>query len=244
MDMAFRAVMDRRAFLWALPGLASPQARASDTLTITAVSATGASGVAARLLTDIYRRAGIGLNITVLPAARASLVALSDQADGELMRIASYGQTYPQLLRVDPPFYRVSVRAYSVPARNASVRSREDLRHYSIGSLRGMPYVQDLTESHPALTLTQSPLQLFRMLLAGRVDLAVCTTLAARHALLSLGAPEVDASPELASFDLHHYLHVRRRDVAQRITDALRRMRDGGELAQLTAGYEAAAMRE
>lgn len=225
----------------ALCGLATArEARALDTLVVTAVNKTGASAVAARLLADIYRRAGLGLQIDVLPAPRASLVALSDKADGELVRIASYGQTFPQLLRVDPAFYRVSVRAYSLPARSVSVQSRDDLKHYSVGSIRGMAYVQEMTEHHPALTLTQDPLQLFRMLAASRLDVALCTTLAAQSALAGLGLKGLEVSPELARFELHHYLHVRRRDMAPRIAEAIRRMRDSGELEQLIAQYEAA----
>lgn len=231
----------RRLLAGALLGLALPAADAADTLTITAVSKTGGSGVAARLLADIYRRAGLALQIEVLPAARASLMTLNGKADGDLMRIPGYGQIYPQLVRVDPPFYRVTVRAYSLPARGASVQTREDLKHYSVGAVRGMVYAQELTENHPALTLTQNPLQLFRMLAAGRLDIAICTTLAAQSATGSLGLKDIDGSPDLVRLELHHYLHARRKEFAPRIAEAIRRMKDSGELDQLTAQYEAAA---
>lgn len=248
MDLGFaelpESAVRRRLMAAALLGLAAPRSYALETLVITAVNKTGASAVAARLLAEIYRRAGLGLQIDVLPPSRASLVTLSEKADGELVRIASYGQTYPQLLRVDPPYYRVSVRAYSMPSRAASVQTRDDLKHYSVGSIRGMAYAQELTENHPALTLTQNPPQLFRMLTAGRVDLAICTTLSAQSAMTSLSIKDLDASPDLARFDLHHYLHVRRKDLAPRLAELIRRLRDSGELEQLTAQHEAAALRE
>lgn len=243
MDPTRLSGLRRRTLVAALLGLASTGPQAREGLTITAVNKTGNSAVAARLLADIYRRAGLAMSIDVLPPMRAGLVVLNGQADGELVRITSYGQTYPQLVRIDPSILRVSVRAYSLPARAASVRTRDDLRHYSVGSIRGMAYVQDLTEHHPALTETQNPLQLFRMLLAGRLDVALCTTLSAKASLLSLGSPEVDASPELAAFELHHYLHERHRQLAPRLGEVIRRMKDSGELAQLTATYEAAVMR-
>lgn len=231
---------DRRRLSAALLALAVPGAMAAEALVITAVNKTGASAVAARLLSEIYRRAGLALKIEVLPAPRASLMALSDKADGELMRIATYGQTYPQLVRVDPAFYRVGVRGYSLPGRNASVQSRDDLKHYSVGSIRGMAYVQELTEHHPALTLVQNPTQLFRMLTAGRLDVVLCTTLAAQSAQAELGVKDLEVSPDLARFELHHYLHERRKALAPRISDVIRRMRDSGELEQLAAAYEAA----
>jgi polar amino acid transport system substrate-binding protein len=98
-----------------------------------------------------------------------------------------------------------------------------------------------MTENHPALTLTPNVLQLFRMLMAGRIDVAVCSTLAAQSALQSLGGKEVDTSPELARFELHHYLHSRHRELAARLGEVTRRMKDRGELEQLTLEYEAAA---
>ncbi|MBI3346406.1 MAG: transporter substrate-binding domain-containing protein [Burkholderiales bacterium] len=234
----------RRLLVATLLGLTTRHSLAMETLLVTAVNRNGGSAVAARLLAEIYRRAGLGLQVEVLPAPRASLMALSDKADGELIRIASYGQTYPQLIRVDPAYYRVNVRGYSLPGRNASVQSRDDLKHYAVGSIRGMAYVQELTENHPALTLTQNPQQLFRMLAAGRLDVALCTTLAAQSALNTLGMKDLAVSPDLARFELHHYLHVRRKELVPLIADVVRRMKDSGELEQLTLQYEAAAVRE
>src|SRR6185369_8066840 len=71
----------RRSLLAAaVAGLAAPQALALETLVITAVNKGGSSAVAARLLTEIYRRAGLGLQIDVLPPPRTSLLTLSDKA--------------------------------------------------------------------------------------------------------------------------------------------------------------------
>jgi len=161
------------------------------------------------------------------------------KADGDLIRIPSYGQIYPQLVRVDPPYYRIVIKAYSLVARSANVQTRDDLKHYALGSIRGMAYAQELTENHPALTLAQNPLQLFRMLAAGRVDVALCTTLAAQAAISNLALKDVEVSPDLARFEMHHYLHMRRKDLAPRIGEVIRKMKDSGELEQLTTRYEA-----
>jgi len=76
------------------------------------------------------------------------------------------------------------------------------------------------------------------------VDVALCTVLAAQTALNSLGGKELEVSPELARFELHHYLHIRRKTLAPRIADVIRRMRDNGELEQLTVQFDAAATKE
>jgi len=229
----------RQLITFAFPALVVSWARAADVLSITTVSKSGASGVAGRLLTEIYRQAGLQLKIEVVPGARASLMSLSGQSDGDVIRIRSYGQTYPQLVRVDPAYYRLSVRAYSMPGRNAVVRTPDDLQHYSLGAIRGVAYASELTENHPALTLTQNSEQMFRMLQAGRLDLALDTTVTAQSSINKLGLKDVVESPELARFDFHHYLHARRKDLAPRIGEVIRKMKASGELDRLTAEYEA-----
>jgi len=221
--------------------LAAGQACAAEILAITAVSKSGGSGVAARLLGEIYRQAGLQFQLEVLPAPRAALMSLSGQMDGDLIRIPSYTQEHPQMVRVDPPYYRVSVRAYSMPDRFAHVRTREDLQHYSVGAIRGMPYAQELTENHPALTLAQNSLQMFRMLQARRLDLVLSSTLSAQSSIEQLRIKDVLISPELARFELHHCLHMRRKELAPRIGEVIRKMKANGELERLITQYEAAA---
>ena len=232
----------RRLLSTALLALVAPQGRAAQgPLAITAVGKSGGSGVAIRLLTEIYRQAGLALQIEVLPASRASMMSLAGQMDGDLIRIQNYGQNYPQLLRVDPAYYRVSVRAYSLIDRFALVRTREDLQHYSVGAIRGMPYANELTENHPALTLTQNSIQMFRMLQARRLDLVLSSSIAAQSSINKLRIKDVLESPELARFELHHYLHLRHKDLAPRIAEVIRKMKASGELERLILQYEAAA---
>jgi len=217
------------------------RAQTADALIIAAVGKTGGSGVAARLLTDIYRQAGLVLRVEVLPAPRASLMTLTGQMDGDLVRIQNYAQNHPQLVRIDPAYYRVSVKAYSMPDRYVNVRTRDDLQHYSLGAIRGMPYAAELSDKHPALTLTQNPVQMFRMLQAGRVDAVLSSTLAAQSAIATLQIKAVLASPELAHFELHHYLHARHKELVPRIAEVIRKMKMSGELERLIVLYEATA---
>lgn len=219
----------------------APWADAAEVLAIAATNKGGGGGVAALLLDEIYRRAGLRMQVLVVPGARATMMALSGEVDGELIRIPTYGQHYARLLRVDPAYYRVSVRAYSLPARNALVHSREDLQHYSVGAIRGMLYGMDLTERHPALTLTQNSLQMFRMLQAGRLDVVLSSSIAARTSAGRLGLRDLVESPELVRLELHHYLHLRHQELAPRLGDVIRRMKASGELERLTLQYEAVA---
>ena len=230
----------RRLIAATLLAGAVPRAGAATAVRIGAVDKYAVSWVAAQLLNDVFRQAGLVLEIIPMPGPRVTKMSLAGELDGDLIRIQTYGQNYPMLIRVEPPFYRISIRAFSMAARNARVTTRDDLQHYSLGAIRGMAYAFDLTENHPALTLTQNSEQMFRMLQAGRLDLVLDASVAAKSSIEKLGLKDTVVSPELAGFDLYLYLHVHNRDLVPRISDSIRKLRANGELARLTAQYEAA----
>lgn len=234
MHVTRRRVMASAMLAWAGPALA-----ANPPIRIGAIDKDAVSWVAAQLLADIFKQAGLALEILPMPGPRTTKMSLAGELDGDLIRIQTYGQNYPVLVRVEPPFYRVSVRAFSMPGRNARISTRDDLQHYTLGAIRGMAYVYDLTETHPALTLAQNSEQMFRMLQAGRLDLVLDGSVAARASIEKLGLKDMVVSPELAGFELYLYLHIRRRDLAPRIGEAIRKLKASGELARLTTMYEA-----
>jgi len=199
--------------------------------------------VAQRLLGDVYRRAGLSLRLVSLPPARSILAIKTKQVDGEMMRIRSYGDQHPELLRVEPAFYRITVHAFSLLSRQIQVRRREDLLSYSLGVLRGVSYVPEIAAGHKALTLAQDNEQLLRMLQAQRIDLTLDGLLSGRVTLARLGlADTVNISAELGRFELFHYLRVDQRSAAQRLGSTIQRMRASGELERLTTQYESALM--
>lgn len=196
--------------------------------------------VAQRLIAEIYLQSGLPLRMVTLPPARSHLSLQSGQIDGELMRTRAYGLRHPELLRVEPAFYRVSVHAYSLLSRQIQVHSREDLRSYSLGALRGVSYVPEIVAGHKAVTLAQDNEQLLRMLQAKRIDLSLDGLLSGRISLARMGlADTVSISAELGRFELFHYLRATQQNAAQRLGETIQRMRVSGELERLTSLHEA-----
>jgi ABC-type amino acid transport substrate-binding protein len=242
-----RPVLSRRLYLLGLSSTlvtplawqSTPASGQSRELRLSTVERNAVSWVAAQLMGDICREAGLGLRVQPMPASRASLMSTSGQLDGELIRISTYNQRYPQLLRVDPPFYQLSLVGFSLTQRQFSIQSKDDLKRYTLGMVRGLSSALDLTEGHPAVTLTLNPDLLLRMLQAGRFDVAIETLLGGLHARARLGPPEIQTSAELVRYDLHLFLHERHRDLLPRLGQATKSLRASGELERLTAFYEA-----
>ena len=201
--------------------------------------------VAQRLLDEIYRQSVLTLRTVLLPPARSSLDIQAGEIDGELIRTRAYGLQHPQLLRVEPAYYRITVHAFSLLTRRLQLRKRADLAPYSLGALRGVSYVPEIAAGHKALTLTQNSEQLLRMLQAGRVDVALDGLLSGLVTLARLGlADRVSISAELGRFELFHYLRASQRHAAQRLGETIGRMRVSGELERLTKQHETAVLAE
>lgn len=63
---------------------------------------------------DAFSRLGIPFDYKVYPPARASIMASRGDVDGEPARIKSYGDLYPNLIRVDEVVSSNKVAAYAV----------------------------------------------------------------------------------------------------------------------------------
>lgn len=195
--------------------------------------------VASRLLKAIYAQAGLGLQIESMPAARASLETVQGLRDGEVARIAAYGQRNPELIRVATPYYHLTSQAFWMKSRQLAVADRGDLRRYSLGSIRGVAHSTELIKDHPAVTLTKEPLHMFRMLRAGRFDLTLDTGINGQYLIARHHWYDIESSPELARLDLIHYLHPRHAALAPRIDQSIRQLRDRGALERLRSQAEA-----
>ncbi len=234
----------RRLLLAATPGLAPSFAQAAQTLRMSTGERNADCWVASQLLAAIYQEAGLQLMVEPVPLARARLMALNGQVDGEVMRIHAYGDENPQLTRVEPSFFHIGVVACSLAGSKVSVQTLADLAQYRVGATRGIAYVQRLTRDLPSVTLGQSPEQVLRMLAAGRVDVVLQTTNAAMQAVGMVGIKDPVVSPELATYEVYNYLCSEFKSLAPRIGGATRRLMAHGELARLTTKYQAAVRPE
>ncbi len=191
--------------------------------------------VARQMLAAIYAQAGLVLLPEMMPPMRASVALVAGDVDGELMRPLSYEAEHPELVRVPTPFYRVSVQAYSLLARKVRIELPDDLKRYDVGSVHGLAVVRELLAKwRPRQNASAvNHEQLCRMLKAGRVDAAVDTRLRMLNMLNFLQIKDTVASPELARFDLFHFLHRRNAEHAARLDETIRRMSNNGELERL-----------
>ena len=99
-----------------------------------------------QLLYEIYKRAGISINIVALPAHEALLQASQGKKDGEVLRIFDYGKKYPMLLRVPTPILMLETQAFALKENNFHIKNKEDLAKYKLVIVKGVQHTQNITK--------------------------------------------------------------------------------------------------
>lgn len=194
--------------------------------------------VAADLLTEIYKRAGLTANIEPFPAARANIMALRNELDGEVARIGPYFEKNPRLFKVEPAYYYLVTTAFAHADRNIVITTTADLKKYRVGIIRGVAHAAIATEGVPDVTVTDSVAQLFKMLAAKRIDIAVDVSLNGQDAVNQLGLKGIKPVGDLAKRDFYNALIDSKADLAPRIYSVIKAMKASGELDKLARALE------
>lgn len=197
-----------------------------------------AQAVAAALLTDVYKKAGLTLNIQPMPGARANAAALAGEKDGEVGRIPAYFTKNPTLVKVEPAYYYLTTVAFAKTDKGIKVTSKDDLKKYKVGIVRGIAHAEAATEGMAGVQVVNDYDQLYQMIDAGRIDLAIDEGINGPLVLDRLGLKGISAAGQIASLDLFTVLQPGKKDLAPKISAAIKALKDSGELDKLTKKYE------
>ncbi len=189
-----------------------------------------------RVILEAMRRAGVGAEIVLLPNARAIKSADEGEYDGNLVRIAGLERLFPHLIPVPETIMDMVFVAFAAPGLTVHEDGWEIVRDRNVVLIRGWKlYEEGVLAYRPrtALTVTE-PDQLFRMLHAGRADLALYELWSGRYLLKQLGIDDIRAvEPPLTVREMFIYLHERHAALAPRIAAALRGMKQDGSYRRL-----------
>lgn len=194
--------------------------------------------IASLLIADIYKRAGLTARIQPLPGARANAMALAGEKDGEVARIQGYATRNATLIKVEPAYYYLTTTAFAKADKGISITSKEDLKKYKVGIVRGIAHAEAATEGISGLQVVGDYDQMYQMLDAGRIDVAIDAGVNGPYFLKKLGFSGIKAVGDLARLDLFHILSAGKKDLSPKIGTAIKMLKDSGELAKLAQRYE------
>ncbi len=190
------------------------------------------SAVNGQVLKEIYRQAGLEVRIVTMPGLRSTAEVLAGMIDGEVNRVAEYGQRHPALIRVDPPFNTWTVSAFYKKSMKIDVKTKQDLTGQKLGVVRGLVAVEYLVEGMANVYKTNSSLSLARMLQTDRLEIAVD---GANEFKFGLNQSELSAltQVDLMQFPLYHYLSKKNQHLQPVLSRIIKQLSDSGELGRL-----------
>lgn len=189
---------------------------------------------------EALRRLNLSMDLVTLPSARSLLAADAGEVDGEGLRVADLSAQYPNLVQVPEPFVRISFVAFSRDATLTLDHGWASLKPYRVAFINGWKMFESNAGTARAVNKVDRPEQLFQMLHAGHVDLALYTRADGLALARRLGLPELaPVSPSLRDVDLYLYLHQRHQALVPRLAATLRQMKVDGSYNRLLAGARA-----
>lgn len=194
--------------------------------------------VAALILTDIYRRADLNAIITPMPASRANAAAVAGKTDGEVGRIQAYADNNPSLIKVEPAYYYITTTGFAKDDSGIQLRTKEDLTGLSVGVIRGVAHTAAITKGHPNTRVVGDATQLYKMLAAGRIDVALDAGINGPYMLKKLGLDGISAVGDLARLELFAIVHPDNAPLADKLSTAIGELQDENKLESLVRRHE------
>lgn len=202
------------------------------------------------VFTEAFRRMGLELVFETYPANRCSFLADEGRVDGEFGRTYSYGQSHPNLIRVEEPITSVIWAAYTIDP-TVKIDGWEGLKgaNYKVESRLGLEKAKTrLSEfvTKENLSLVDTVSSGFKKLLSGRSDIYVDIEETAMPFLLSkeFKGSEIRKAGILEEETIHAFLHKKNKSYLAALSTALREMKQEGlfELYEAVAKKEIASM--
>jgi polar amino acid transport system substrate-binding protein len=195
--------------------------------------------VGERLLTEIYRRAKIPMNITAMTGSRALEEASSGRKDGETLRVYTLGDKFPSLLRVPTAISDLTTQAFGIKKTGVYIETADNLKKYSLAINRGVRHTLNITQGLENVHVLPSSNLFIPFLSRGRADLGLTGRLNGLSLIKVSGIKNVELiGKPLAVLPLYHYIHKDHEDLVPVISEVVKTMVDRGEMARLRAQFE------
>mgnify|MGYP002525621545 CR=1 FL=1 len=240
------APMTKRFWLLCLiVAMASPvvmgiarMAGAAETLTIAAditppFSNAEKSGFDDRLIKEIFRRIGYAVAIQNLPSERVLINANDGLLDGTQSRIGGMSEKYPNLVQLEERSREIELVAFTRMS-NLEIVDWTSLAPYHVGIVTGWKILEWNIKQSKSLIKVGSAEQLFKMLDARRIDVAVYARWPGLQLIGDLGFKNIRVvDPPFATRDLFAYLHKRHARLIPKASEALRAMKADGSYQRI-----------
>ena len=170
----------------------------------------------------LYEKAGLTAEFVALPHKRSLFSANEGTVDGDVGRVPSVQENYPNLRRVNVKLMDLNGVVYTT---RDEITSYDDalLKQYRVGYIRGVQWTEKKMQGLEA-TKVDSYSILFTMLLQGRIDIILATEISANSAIRNLGEKVSiirKLDPFIFSAPIYHYVNKKNEAIIPRLEKAV-----------------------
>ncbi len=177
----------------------------------------------------VYNRAGIKVEFIALPHNRSLISANEGIVDGDVGRVPSVEEKYPNLVRVNVRLMNLNGVVYTI-RDDIKIFTEELLKTCRVGYVLGVRWPQKKMNGLKAITARDYP-SLFEMLLQNRVDIVLATEASAQSVIKDLGdrANKIrKLEPLIFTAPIYHYLNIKNKAIIPKLEKALMEMNEEG----------------
>ncbi|WP_419147749.1 hypothetical protein [Pseudoalteromonas 'SMAR'] len=186
------------------------------------------------LMTRVYAELGYELLVQDFNHPNALIAANAGSLDGQLGRVASISNDYPNLRRVDFPLFKFKLQLVSFC---------RDCRYQDVNSLTirsGYPVAEDYLAQHPTsayVVKVKSAVAQLNLVMQQQVEAALLLDFHLKPHLAKLNLDKLQVT-DLALVESFHFVHKRHDDLVPLLKDKLEELERAGVVAELKAKYQ------
>lgn len=202
--------------------LALPKIGMAETYTFAAIENNPYQKAIARVLGDAFADMGHSLNVKYLPGKRALIMSNTGHLDGEVARIATTTQSYPNLIPLPLAIgqFKATAITYNAPHKYTGF---EQFKPYRLGILRGTIWSEKRTKNYQRMQLN-SYSEMIRMLQVNRFDYGFGDHAIFTHIKETTKASFKVLEPPIFQLDLYPFVHKDKAALIPQLVAALNKI--------------------
>lgn len=193
------------------------------------------------ILTEALKRAGYSLKPVHYPSPRSLLYSNSGVVDGEMHRIDEFHDvskgSYPNLYRINSPVMSAYIAAFATD-NTIDISTFSDLIPYAVAFKRGRKNLESILPRHlfsNQLYPTASDKEAFHMLSQGQVEVVISEKIKGDKIISEdKSLKKIRLVGLLDEIQIHTYLHVKHRELADQISHTLDKMKQEGSFQSIS----------
>ena len=193
------------------------------------------TAVGIQLMRKVYQQAGYPTRFVTLSVARSENLLHSGDVDAELARAEGLDKISENMIKVPEPLMTVNIAAYTL-RNDITSASTENLDALRIGIRHGLTIDKRFNPKN--LTQVYRLDQLAQMLKHNRIDVAILSETSAFFSKHKFNLNNLRAlAPELARFNVYHYIHKRHRNLIPQLSRRIRELKDDGTIKAMITEF-------